>query len=609
MSYGLPGLRASKMYLVQPSVHSGTGSDISRRELHPAGRESLGSSRDVNMACRELSPRNGFDRLPPELVYALLCYVPSLVALFRLLQASRCCNDVFRSSERGRHEILQHVLHNDLEPALHSQAVAVWESTQLGSWDKNPSSIQSPRDAQQIIGRLVEKCKDSEYTVIQEAQLTPICRLHCAVEFFIRDYATTALHLFDATQSTVGRAHDRVQQHAARSRSSTHLSRLEISRLQRAFMTFELMCNIIQSIGSPNPGKALLYDRTFRYFTNAYPASEWEEVLCVIEYLHARVAEIFDELEQDYVQKVTEHWIGARQSAPWDAADDEETQTMTETAAAFLRGETCNFYGLKTTKYGLVRSCHARHTFAQQPCKPSPDAFYTRRIKRTFHQILANVLLANGLVSLKHLLQGGAKAESAVGSALEDINALPVSHIFSRCLEQHDQALVRRISPALYRANPVNPPPPPGQATLPAPRPVPQPPPPPFLQRPPQVPTGTISPDDDHDDLSRPNLGWHWSRNYLHSEITGRASDHGLRRWGYVFWDADRLRSMGVTAWVHNGTPAAVEVEKRRRNEEPSAEQVLVNMGLLTESPANLPLTTETMPPEVERRIRARRDV
>ena len=578
------------------------------------------------MACRKLSTGSYFDRLPPELVYAILCYVPSPAALFCLLQASRCCNDVFRSTEPWRNGILQHVLGNDLELALHSQALAVWESTQLASWDDHQASIQNIRDAVQIISRLMESRNNGEHVMMQREQLIPICRLHCVIEFFIRDYACTALHLFDAIESRADRSHGWVQHDAARPRPSIHLTRLERSRLQRAFMNFELICNMVRHMNGEAflSGRQSIYDLTFDPIMNAFPASEWEEMLCVIEYLHARVEAIFDELEQDYVHAMSEYCLEAREDEPGAIADDGETQTMTETAAAHLKGETCIYYGLRKTNHGIVRAYHARHANPKKLCKHSPDAFYTKRIKRSFSQHPRQCLGWQGLTYLKHLLCDGAKAQNeAVASILETgCNNLPVSHLFSKWLDrEHDHAFAPRLPLWYQRMTLVNPaapgnPPPPGQATQPVQNPIqtalnppPTPPPPlPLLQRPPRIPAGKIWPDDDHDQLCRPNLGWHWSRNYLHSDITGRASDHALRRWGYVFWDADRLRKMGVTAYVHNAEPSIGEVEKRQRDEEPSAEGVLMDMGLLKESPVNLSLTTDTMPPEVERQVRERWD-
>lgn len=47
------------------------------------------------------------------------------------------------------------------------------------------------------------------------------------------------------------------------------------------------------------------------------------------------------------------------------------------------------------------------------------------------------------------------------------------------------------------------------------------------------------------DDLDRPPLGWTDMWDGTYSSLFGGFTSNMIRRWGYVFWDADRMNRLG----------------------------------------------------------------
>jgi len=125
-------------------------------------------------------------------------------------------------------------------------------------------------------------------------------RLRENINYFLKDFSQRSLPILAACSNVSGlRVHSPVQPPDGDLKFD--LSKIEVERLQRAFCRFEthrfLFCK-----GTTDNTTLTVKDRSY-LLLQGYPEWEIEEIACVRDYLIHRPCEVFDRMEEDFVQR------------------------------------------------------------------------------------------------------------------------------------------------------------------------------------------------------------------------------------------------------------------------------------------------------------------
>lgn len=521
-----------------------------------------------------------FETLPSEIVTNILAALPSPRTVHSLIRASpRICKIFLLSKE----SILSSTLYNAIPSKLRPDVLRVHELHQL-----RPLLRVYTRAAQNEQYAVFEKLLvGNEQAILGELPLLPILplvRTWCTLEYFVEDFANCTLdpiprhsEAFVAPSTTV----------LQKPSGYNGLSDVELSRLRNAFVRFELFCSLMaystqkeRSVHSTSAHQG----RINNLFLSTLETWQMEELTCIFNHLYSRIETLFDNLERDYIEEVTE---GVTSST--NKAVNEEIQ-------------------------------QAFHTH-----------FFTTRAKQRYHTDYIGQLLAHGLSFLRRLFQSGRKQKKQIifycnnvwqnravfpvrrpDVGPVDANELPFLQSFQGQWRDREPAvrigsLNRTPAFAHHQINQLQ------QA----------------LNQPAQFAhnhPAPISPEQEipeyeGDRLGTPNWGFLWAHGFTGNNVCGRTCDDELRSLGYVFWDKDRLQAMGILGHVH--LPAGVHRsvartiaktekakmsrdstwpgrgrdcprQRRNRADEPSAEQILKDMGfVLTPPPAETHVESE----------------
>jgi hypothetical protein len=94
-------------------------------------------------------------------------------------------------------------------------------------------------------------------------------------------------------------------------RAYQDLSHVECFQLQRAFLHFEVLCTTMQSAGSaadPSSTEESV-ERISDRLHNILQPWETEELVCILDYLATRLEDIFDKLETDRLERITDQLL------------------------------------------------------------------------------------------------------------------------------------------------------------------------------------------------------------------------------------------------------------------------------------------------------------
>src|SRR3984957_17920402 len=254
----------------------------------------------------------GLEDLPAELIAAILYALASPTALRSLIQASVRCYKIFLLSKS---DILATTLRNFLRPEIKSLILMAHEAYHLPAFD---SSVWSSRRRNDRDGLDAFMDKFSRYHHFNEQVLylpSPhfvVSQLQtvCTMEYFVEDYCNWVsehLYLTNVHSSAV----DVATGMPSPLRIHENLSSVERFRLQRAFLRFEIFCTAMQAAGGHDRAASARYysQRNNDRFLNILQPWEREEWVCMLDYLSARVGSIFDKLELDYVEGMTERFL------------------------------------------------------------------------------------------------------------------------------------------------------------------------------------------------------------------------------------------------------------------------------------------------------------
>ncbi len=225
------------------------------------------------------------DELPVELHTLILLQHDSLQSLHAHIRASRQAYHVFLASKA---RILFKVLQRLLGPDIIHTALAATEASLL-----RPRPLDRDTVLQFIRDFINDRMMDRPEFSVSLPVAVGLCRLHRIVEAFIEDYVQRC-HLCASRHGVLFH----LQSSAAE--DYIPLSSVELSRLRRAFYSLHSYGRLfLSSIDDPplfESGEAA------ELFIPHTPAWQVEELDYVRQYIHDRLSEVYDALEDDFVR-------------------------------------------------------------------------------------------------------------------------------------------------------------------------------------------------------------------------------------------------------------------------------------------------------------------
>ena len=135
----------------------------------------------------------------------------------------------------------------------------------------------------------------------------------CTVEYFVEDYGNWVSEYLYSTK-VHSPAIDVATGLLSPFPIHMSLSSVERLRLQRAFLRFEIFGTSMRAAGGHDRAPSARYysQRNNDRFLNILQPWEREEWVCVLDYPSARVGGVFDKLQQDYVEGMTERFLSGK---------------------------------------------------------------------------------------------------------------------------------------------------------------------------------------------------------------------------------------------------------------------------------------------------------
>jgi hypothetical protein len=526
----------------------------------------------------------GLEDLPAELIAAILYALASPTALRSLIQASVRCYKIFLLSKS---DILATTLRNFLRPEIKSLILMAHEAYHLPAFD---SSVWSSRRRNDRDGLDAFMDKFSRYHHFNEQVLylpSPhfvVSQLQtvCTMEYFVEDYCNWVsehLYLTNVHSSAV----DVATGMPSPLRIHENLSSVERFRLQRAFLRFEIFCTAMQAAGGHDRAASARYysQRNNDRFLNILQPWEREEWVCMLDYLSARVGGIFDKLELDYVEGMTERFLSGEMDLDMPAVYHSSSilnRMDTNQPSAFIP----DAQALTLPEHEINGGQPESHT------SHSAD-FFTTKAKRNLHIHYVAHIITLGLPFLRRLFRGRMKEQRDLVFSNLRLGVAMADLITQKWMNRDQASLLRRqgtdISTQAYQhrrlgAAATIAPNAAGGATVPT-----------TLAG--LALTGDLADLAAHDNqrvltfegdmLEKPNCAFLWTHGFTGTNVCSGACDQIHRRLGYVFWDEDRLNSMCFFKERHNSPKWSMwrRELQRQRVEEKSAQERLADMGFV----------------------------
>ena len=207
---------------------------------------------------------NPFLSLPSELIQTIFSALPNASALRPLVLT---CSSFYRTFLAAEPLIIESILQAQIGSDLMYDAIIVSKSTKLEPYSKYA--------AIQILKLYAKQHLKFPPQAWKLRDALAIGGLHDDIEFFSRDFATSALSANPVTGL------DEV--------SSSPLSLLELNRIKRTFYRYELFCNIFRQRGSIQTKQADPQKPQSMFFSICAPW-ENEQLACVRDYLFDRLS-------------------------------------------------------------------------------------------------------------------------------------------------------------------------------------------------------------------------------------------------------------------------------------------------------------------------------
>ncbi|KAL9116408.1 MAG: hypothetical protein Q9187_007066 [Circinaria calcarea] len=417
---------------------------------------------------------SSLDGLAPELLNLILTQIPSIQDLHSLVRAS---SKVYRVFLLSKTRILSSVVHNTYPSDVIPDAITAVNASRL---DRGP-------DKETVIKFINNYAEDrkrnhSEHLLPLSTSIA-LCKLHRSINYFVQDFTRRSIL---ALQQCVQPSRDIEKLHAP-------LSTIEKARLQRAFVRFEIY-------------GCLFYARPYftgtiwsalkqaQIFLTEFPPWEIEELVCVRDYFIYRLADAFDQAEDDFVSAtLAEELI--------TTCDD------TISGGGNLEKEAHHEEGEhQLDDLGVEDTSDVSDDDELAPDRWSEaDRFFSTRSKFGDHDSYAEYMLSLGLHFFRQLFEADGEERRRL---LEANTGYSESFLTEALRVPPQQSKFNENERKLLRENTI-------------------------------LEFGT-------DMVNQMNEAWLWSHGYKPSGRWNSHFSNGLRKLGYVFWDSLRLRASGI---------------------------------------------------------------
>ena len=525
-------------------------------------------------------PPTSLEDLPAELITAILYTVASPTAIRSLIQASARCYKIFLLC---KDDILLTTLREFLRPEIKSHLLMVREAYALPPFGGNIWSLAQQHGPERVEAFVNKFSRDHQFggQVLHSVTphfVVPQLRTVCTMEYFVEDYCDwVSDHLRSSKRHSP--TTELVTGMPSPPRAHQDLSRVERWRLQRAFFRFEIFSTALHCAGAHDraPSAKLFSQRHNDRFLNILQPWEREEFVCILDYLSAKVEAVFDKLELDYVERMTERFLSGEMDHRMTAVHHSST----------LEGETDTNDPVTSIPGAQDPTCPDHETNGGQPEARVDHSvhFFATSTKRNLHARYVAHLITLGLPYLRRLFQSRIKDQREFVFSNLKVEG-EMSNLVAQKWTNRDQASLlrrqgvegaaqphrhRQLGAAAVIANTAA-----GAAAVP----------PAFagLFVPGHVADVTAGENQrvltfEGDKIGKPNLGLLWTHGFTGTNVCGGACDHLHRALGYVFWDQGRLNEMGLLRHSHRWEWK--ELRRRNRKQEKSAQERLADMGFM----------------------------
>jgi hypothetical protein len=231
------------------------------------------------------------EMLLPELQAAILSYFPTLDSLYSSINASPRLFQVFASRKQ---QILSNMAMRQFHPAVLPDALATVKASQLGDSPSRDSVLE-------FLGSLPQQYDVHTTALLPEPTAVALCQLHENISFFVAEFAQHALSIMtECSDFSAQREFQAVT--GAQETSKPNLSELETGRLQRAFCRFEVYRYLFAGCTTESVPNMTVAEQA-HLFLERFPKWEVEEIACVRDYLMNRLCEVFNSMEDEFVEK------------------------------------------------------------------------------------------------------------------------------------------------------------------------------------------------------------------------------------------------------------------------------------------------------------------
>ncbi len=249
-----------------------------------------------------MTSQNALELLLPELQRRILLQLESFDTLHALILASPRLYQVFRLN---RKVVLSELARQRFGPAAIEAGLAIERLCQI---EDPPFS----RDTLlQFFEPSFDKLDSSHDSVLPLPVSTKLGKLDETLRFFIDDYARNTLPILTQLKN-LDRRNTKADYNQVLSTSRLGISKSELYRLRRAFCRFEVYRQLFSRCTSNLDHKLrqcsyepslTAYEQAETFFQDM-PAYQATEIACIRDYLHRRLRGVFDEVEDEIVQRL-----------------------------------------------------------------------------------------------------------------------------------------------------------------------------------------------------------------------------------------------------------------------------------------------------------------
>jgi len=436
------------------------------------------------------------EKLSPELQILILLQLPSTQSLYSLIRASPQYYQVFLT---WKERILSAVVGRMVIPHVLPDAIAAVGASHLEPRGPGRETVVSSIESFQYDRKI-----DHSKKLLPLATSVSLCQLHRSVEYFVNDYTRrTTAALKQYCQST-GLTH---RSEITQTPEGQHvpLSSIEEGRLHRAFYRLELYGRLFYR--KPFTEKKLSALEQAHIFLAEFPPWEVEELACIRDYILLRLADVFDQVEEDFVKSIlaeghnNDDENDTKSAPPADIDDDDNDNNDDDNdddEHAINKNEDEDEDEDEDEgedEDGLIGPDRF----------DGKDYFFSKHSKVSYHDAYMEYMLSLGLPFLRHIFE--ASGEERTRSIIA--NGQHGGDFLSKALKAPPKQTVALEEEETAEDNGL------------------------VLQF-------------QEDNLTERNEAWLWSKDFRPSVLWNELGAEGLREWGYVFWDSSRLRASDI---------------------------------------------------------------